>query len=91
VALRVLAPHLVEVKHLYVAPDARRRGVAGALMDTLEAEAARRRAAIILETGIRQPEAIALYRARGYGDRARYPQADADAHHSVYLGRDAAP
>src|SRR5207302_11512704 len=44
VALRVLRPDRVEVKHLYVVPSARRRGVGAALMDAFEAEAARRRA-----------------------------------------------
>jgi putative acetyltransferase len=38
VALRVLRADRVEVKHLFVLPQARRRGVAAALMDAFEAE-----------------------------------------------------
>jgi ribosomal protein S18 acetylase RimI-like enzyme len=85
VAMRVLAADVVEVKHLYVASDARRQGVARALMDTLEAEAHRRKAAVVLETGIAQPEAIALYEARGYRRRGPYEGCDLDDACSVYL------
>ena len=56
-----------EVKRMYVAPIARGRGVARALLAELErtaAEAGRLR--VMLETGTRQPEAIALYRSSGY-------------------------
>jgi ribosomal protein S18 acetylase RimI-like enzyme len=87
VALRVLADDLVEVKHLYVVPSARRRGVGGALMDAFEAEAARRRAAIVLETGTEQPEAIALYRGRGYRGRDAYEGSDVCGECSVYFER----
>ena len=87
VALRVLAPVLVEVKHLYVEPAARRAGVARVLMDALEAEARRRHSGIVLETGIEQPEAVALYRSRGYQDRDRYEECDVDGEGSVYLER----
>jgi putative acetyltransferase len=85
VAMRVHAPDLVEVKHLYVTGAARRRGVASALMDALEAEAARRGARIVLETGFAQPEAIAFYQARGYRRRGRYRGADPEDACSVYL------
>ena len=89
VALRVLANDLVEVKHLYVEPDARRRGVGTALMDAFEAEAARRHAAILLETGTEQPEAIALYRGRGYGSRETYEGSDVNGDCSLYFERPA--
>jgi len=85
VALRVLRADRVEVKHLYVAPGARRQGFAAALMDAFEAEAARRGASIVLETGSRQPEAIALYRKRGYRERATYEGADVCGEGSLYL------
>jgi putative acetyltransferase len=87
VALRALGPHRVEVKHLYVAPAARRRGIGAALMDAFEAEAARRRAPIVLETGSRQPESIALYRKRGYRPRDRYEEADICGDGSLYFER----
>jgi putative acetyltransferase len=87
VALRVLGPHRVEVKHLYVAPAARRLGTGSALMDAFEAEAARRRASIVLETGSRQPESIALYRQRGYRPRDKYEEADICGDGSLYFER----
>jgi ribosomal protein S18 acetylase RimI-like enzyme len=87
VALRELGPDRVEVKHLYVAPAARRRGAGSALMDAFEAEAARRGASILLETGSRQPESIALYRQRGYRQRDRYEEADVCGDGALYFER----
>jgi putative acetyltransferase len=91
VALRALSENQVEVKHLYVLPAARRRGVAAALMDAFEAEAARRGAAIVLETGTEQPEAIKLYRDRGYVEREPYEGSDVNGDCSIYLERASAP
>lgn len=87
VALRVLADDVVEVKHLYVVPAARRRRVAAALMDAFEAEAAVRGAAIVLETGTEQPEAIALYRGRGYRPRNAYEGSEVCGDCSLYFER----
>jgi GNAT superfamily N-acetyltransferase len=60
-------PGVGEVKRMYTAPRARRRGVSRAILARLEREAAllgyRR---LQLETGLRQPEAIALYDASGW-------------------------
>ena len=56
-----------EVKRMYVAPQARGRGLARAVLAHLEATAAAAGAEVtILETGIQQPEAIALYESAGY-------------------------
>ena len=56
-----------EIKRMFVDPDARGLKVATKLMDALEATAAEKQLhAIQLETGIYQPEAIALYRKYGY-------------------------
>jgi GNAT superfamily N-acetyltransferase len=58
---------IAEIKRMYVAPEARGRGVAMALLRALEDSArlaGRKRTA--LETGHRQPEAIALYTKAGY-------------------------
>jgi GNAT superfamily N-acetyltransferase len=56
-----------EVKRMYVAPAARRRGHARAVLAHLEATAREAGADVmVLETGLMQPEAIALYRAEGY-------------------------
>lgn len=56
-----------EIKRMYVAPSGRRRGLARAVLSHLE-ETARSSGAevIVLETGIAQPEAIALYESSGY-------------------------
>jgi ribosomal protein S18 acetylase RimI-like enzyme len=56
-----------EVKRMYVAPAARGRRLARAMLAHLE-ETARAAGAevMVLETGQRQPEAIALYRSSGY-------------------------
>ncbi|MBD8539760.1 GNAT family N-acetyltransferase [Frigoribacterium sp. CFBP 8751] len=63
----VLGPATVEVKRMYVSPEARGSGVATAVLRALE-DAARdlgtRR--IVLETGILQPDAIRFYEREGY-------------------------
>ena len=66
-ALRVLGDGVAEVKRMYVAPAARGRGVAKAVLAGLE-EVARERGwtTLRLETGPRQPEAIGLYSQAGY-------------------------
>ncbi|MGY1832724.1 GNAT family N-acetyltransferase [Geodermatophilus sp. SYSU D01180] len=66
-ALRVLGDDVAEVKRMYVAPEARGRGVSKLVLAGLEA-AARERGwtTLRLETGPRQPEAIALYEGAGY-------------------------
>jgi GNAT superfamily N-acetyltransferase len=58
-----------ELKRMFVAPVARGHGLARALLEMIEqtARAAGRRR-VILETGDKQPEAIALYRSAGYTD-----------------------
>ena len=56
-----------EVKRMFVAEDARRRGVARAVLDELETWAREQGfTATILETGPLQREAIALYERCGY-------------------------
>jgi ribosomal protein S18 acetylase RimI-like enzyme len=71
--LRALDSQISEIKHVYVAPGARRRGIASRLLDELE-ELARERGylALRLDTGARQHEAVALYRARGFDEIAAY-------------------
>lgn len=62
-----------EVKRMYVAPEARGRGVSRQLLGALEAHASAlgyRR--VILETGTRQHEAMALYESAGYEPIERY-------------------
>lgn len=56
-----------EVKRMYVAPRARGRGLARLVLAHLEVTAGEHGIEVmILETGIRQPEAIALYESSGY-------------------------
>ncbi len=56
-----------EIKRMYVVPAAQRRGVARSILAHLEATAAEAGIeAFVLETGMRQPEAIALYTSSGY-------------------------
>ncbi|MBE7325375.1 GNAT family N-acetyltransferase [Nocardioides sp. Y6] len=63
----VRAGPAVELKRMYVVPELRRRGLARAMLAAVEADArAAGAAASVLETGLRQPEAIALYLSEGY-------------------------
>lgn len=89
-ALRPLDDGAVEVKRMYVVPEARGRGVGRAVLAGLEA-AARERGwtTLRLETGPRQPEAVALYTAAGYrpiGPFGGYAD-DPDAADSLYFER----
>lgn len=63
----MVGPDAVEVKRMYVDPDARGSGVATAVLRRLEDEAralgARR---VVLETGTLQPDAIRFYEREGY-------------------------
>jgi GNAT superfamily N-acetyltransferase len=56
-----------EIKRMYTVPGSRGRGVASAVLRAIEEtarEAGKKR--VVLETGHRQPEAIALYGKLGY-------------------------
>ena len=56
-----------ELKRMYVVPGARGQGYARALLAELERTAAAAGIeALVLETGVRQPEAIELYTSSGY-------------------------
>ncbi|TFD28858.1 GNAT family N-acetyltransferase [Cryobacterium lyxosi] len=56
-----------ELKRLFVHTEARGRGVAGRLLDRIEADAASHGIrSLALETGTLQHAAMALYRGRGY-------------------------
>lgn len=62
-----------EVKRVYAAPEARRRGVARAVMEHLTEEArALGFARLVLETGTAQPEALGLYASLGWHPVAAY-------------------
>jgi GNAT superfamily N-acetyltransferase len=71
--VRRLAGAAAEVKRMYVAPSARGRGVARALLGRLEDEARALRCRVArLDTGAEMPAALALYRSAGYQEIADY-------------------
>ena len=62
-----------EIKRLFVLDSERGRGVARQLMAQLEAQLVQRGVRIArLETGIHQPEALALYQRLGYIERGPF-------------------
>ena len=59
---------VAELKCLFVRPAARRRGLGRSVLTFLERKAHEARyTALCLETGVMQPEALALYESAGYG------------------------
>ena len=83
-----------EIRRMYVRPSFTRRGLARVVLAELERTAAlvgARR--MVLETGLPQPEAIALYRSAGYEDMESFGYYS-EYDDSVHLGkalRDASP
>ena len=66
-AFRPVAADCVEIKRMFVQEAFRGRGFAKLILRHLEAVAKQRGfKGMVLETGVRQPEAIALYRSAGY-------------------------
>src|ERR1700682_97896 len=64
---RELGPRVGELKRMYVARDLRGKGIGRALLNRLETEALKLGLdRLVLETGIRSPEALALYRGAGF-------------------------
>jgi GNAT superfamily N-acetyltransferase len=88
-ALRRIDAETAELKRMYVSPAVRGRGLGRRLVAALEAEArgmgVRR---LVLETGVRQAAALALYRATGFvpiplfGEYLRSPET------SICLGKE---
>jgi putative acetyltransferase len=69
IALLVIAPGHAEMKRMFVRAETRGIGLGRRLLNALEEVACHRSVTRInLETGIKQPEAIGLYRASGYQD-----------------------
>jgi GNAT superfamily N-acetyltransferase len=66
-AIREYDPATMEVKRMYTSPEKRGQGIAGSVLGELEKWAAELSyKTCVLETGKRQPEAIALYKKYGY-------------------------
>ena len=72
-AVKRLQDGTCEIKRMYVAPQARSRGVARALLAALEEEARRLGySRVRLDTGTHQPHARVLYRSEGYREIPDY-------------------
>jgi GNAT superfamily N-acetyltransferase len=66
-AVRRLDGGVAEVKRMYVRPAARRRGFSRRLLEELESVARELDVRVLrLETGVHQPESVALYESAGY-------------------------
>ncbi len=76
-----------EIRRMYVRHRFTRRGLARVVLAELERTAAEAGATrMVLETGLPQPEAIALYRAAGYEDMESFGHY-AEYDESVHLGK----
>ena len=88
-ALRLLDAGTAELKRMYVDPAVRGQGLGRRLVTALEAEAralgVRR---LVLETGVRQAAALALYRATGFHSIPLYGEYCLSPETSVCLGKD---
>lgn len=74
-AIKSFSADAMEVKRMYVLPAYRKKGIAAMILTELEAWASELSySKCILETGKRQPEAIALYLKQGYINIPNYGQ-----------------
>ena len=74
-AIKAYAPNVLEVKRMYVPPTHRGLGIASLVLGELERWAKELGAEkCVLETGIRQPEAIRLYQKNNYQSIPNYGQ-----------------
>jgi putative acetyltransferase len=72
-AVRLNEPGLAEIKRMYVDPHVRGRRVGRQIVNALETQAQRLGATrIVLETGPRQPDAIAMYAHAGFHEIPLY-------------------
>ena len=81
----VMHPEYGEIKRMYVHPQARGRGLARQLIETLEAKAMQQGCrTFMLETGPTQPAALILYERLGYQYRGPFGDYAADPH-SIFM------
>lgn len=74
-AFREYEPNITEIKRMYVREENRGQGVAGKILAELENWAKELNfSECILETGVKQPEAIRLYQKSGYEKMPSYGQ-----------------
>jgi putative acetyltransferase len=87
-AMRLLDPATAELKRMYVAPALRGAGIGRRLVEALEAEARRLGAErLVLETGARQAEALALYTRCGFSRIPLYGEYCLSPATSICLGK----
>lgn len=88
-AVRLIDPETGELKRMYIAPQARGTGLGKQLVAALEEQAralgARR---LVLETGIRQAAAIAVYRGTGFRPIPLYGEYCLSPDTSICLGKE---
>ncbi len=74
-AIKEYAADVMEVKRMYVLPGNRNSGIASTILKELERWAIElKMGKLLLETGINQPEAIALYKKNGFALIPNYGQ-----------------
>lgn len=74
-AIKPFDPGTMEIKRMYTIPSHRGKGYASKILDELEKWARELQyKRCILETGKRQPDAIGLYRKKGYRQIPNYGQ-----------------
>jgi GNAT superfamily N-acetyltransferase len=74
-AIKAFSEDAMEIKRMYTAPNERGKGIAGMVLTELEhwaGELSYKKC--VLETGKKQPEAIALYTRQGYQVTENYGQ-----------------
>ena len=74
-AFKQFEDHSVEIKRMYTLPQQRGKGLASSILNELETWAKELGfTSAVLETGVKQPEAIALYKKNGYNRIDNYGQ-----------------
>lgn len=84
-AIRRIDAATGEVKRMFVHPGFRGRGLSRQILLALEEEARQKGIVTLrLETGVRQPEAIGLYRSAGYAQIPAFGEYVGDIHSVCY-------
>ena len=74
-AFREYTANVAEIKRMFVRPEWRERGIAGKILTELETWAKELNfSECVLETGLKQPEAVRLYKKSGYEIIPNYGQ-----------------
>lgn len=74
-AMKEFTPGIMEIKRMYTSPEYRGKGIATQILTELECWAnVMFYKKCVLETGKRQPEAIAMYKKNGYNLTPNYGQ-----------------